>query len=64
MTVFEFALFRFAAGFMSPAELERARALAKKADVGDQAALRALRDLTMDVLADAKEREPSAKKIL
>lgn len=62
MTVFEFALYRFAAGFMSPDELARAQALAKKTDAGDQLARAHLRELAMNVIADAKEREPCTKK--
>ena len=62
MTVFEWAIYRYAAGLMTPEELKRAQALAQKSDSGDSAALLTLQELTNAVLADAESRQPSAKK--
>lgn len=61
MTVFEFALFRYGASLMTPAELERAKALAAKADAGDQHAWLAFKKLTDGVLADARRRKRTRK---
>ena len=57
MTVFEYALFRYAAVRMTPVERERAEGLAKRADAGDANAAARFRQLALDIIADAKNRE-------
>lgn len=57
MTLFEWAMYKFAAARMTPTEREYAESLAKKADAGDAKAAAAFRKLTLDIIADAKNRE-------
>ena len=50
MDVFQFVLLRESGKLMTAAELERARALAAKADAGSERAAQALRTLVESVL--------------
>ena len=57
VTAFEFALYRFAAAWMTPAEREIAEVLARRADAGDVNAKIEFRQLALRVIADASARE-------
>ena len=60
MTMFEYAIYRYAARLMRPDERQRAEALARAADAGDRAALLSLQELAMDVIA--RSPGPSGKR--
>jgi len=50
MTVFEFALYRYAVRVMPPAVLAEARRLAALADRGNRAAAQQLREMVMEAI--------------
>lgn len=52
MTIFEYAVFRFAAQRMLPHEMEYAKILAERGDRGDLNARRDLRELSLKVIRD------------
>lgn len=52
MTVFEFAVFRFAAQRMFPHEMEIAKILAERGDRGDLNARRDLRELSLKIIRE------------
>ena len=51
MTVFEYALYRFAAQRMTPDEMETAKVLAEMGDRGNLSAKEELRNLALEVVA-------------
>ena len=59
MTLFAYAMYKYAAGLMTADERATADRLAKQADAGDRLALGAFRELTLDVIADANNRQRS-----
>lgn len=59
MTVFEWAMYTFAAERMRPHEKTAALEWAKAADSGDKAAHASLRNLALEVIRTAREREKS-----
>lgn len=57
MTVFEWAMYTFAAERMRPHEKTAALEWAKAADAGDKAAHASLRSLALEVIRTARKRE-------
>jgi hypothetical protein len=64
MTIYQYALYRYAGQHMTPEEHQLAVYLAKKADRGDAIARGAFLQLVIDVLADSERHErPAYKKL-
>jgi hypothetical protein len=66
MTAIQYALYRYAAGLMTVAELRRAEELAKQADAGDRLAALSYQDLVHSVLRrrwNAKDEQSANNKL-
>lgn len=64
MTIFEYAMYRYAWKLMNAGERQYAEVLAQQADAGDRGARQNFSDLTSAVLADAKNRRQRGNKKL
>ena len=63
MTVFAYAIYRYARRVMTPEEIKRAERLAGRADQGDLGARLDLEDLVNRVVMDPKRRPDGNKKL-